>query len=220
LENAAYQEFFYSVVDPRATTYDILGVEHILSHGQLEETFTQGDRPLTLVSSSDSVWIYRRARVLPIARMVYQIEIVGDSHAAVGRIHSPEFDPTSTAIVSAQPPCQIGVVPKESGTARITKSEPGHWLIETESSVPALLVLSETAYPGWKASIDGQQVTWFTAYSLIRAVCVPAGKHQVEWVFDPVTYKVGAAITIVSLVACGFAGMKMLRDQKKKIIYP
>jgi hypothetical protein len=217
LEVAAHHDVGVGVGDPRSAAYDILGVEYILSRGALESAFTEGERPLTLLTSNDVVWIYRRARVLPIARLVYQTEIIADPAQARARINEPDFNPTTTAILSAEPPCQIGPAPETPGTAEIIKRSPGYWLVETESSAPSLHVLSETTYPGWRVTIDGKEAQVLTAYTVIRAVCVPAGKHQIEWIFDPITYKIGAAVTLPALIICVWAGTRVWRGRKRSL---
>jgi hypothetical protein len=205
----SYRDFTATLDDPRTTVLDILGVEYVLSPGPLDSAYTEGERPVQLVSSTDAVWIYRRARVMPIARLAYQIEVIADPAQARARINAPGFEPASTVILDAQPSCQVDVMPDTPGSAEIVERSPGYWKIDTESTVPSLLVLSETAYPGWKVTIDGEQAESLTAYTAIRAVCVPAGKHQIEWIFDPITYKIGAGITILALITCGLAGLKV-----------
>jgi uncharacterized membrane protein YfhO len=79
--------------------------------------------------------------------------------------------------------------------------EPTHWTIRTTSAAPALLVLAENDYPGWEVAIDGQAAEGLTAYTSLRAVCVPAGEHTVEWRFTPRLYYVGAAISLLALLA-------------------
>ena len=59
------------------------------------------------------------------------------------------------------------------------------WRIQTSSEVPVLLILSETDYPGWQVTIDGETAQGLTAYTAVRAVCVPAGEHVVEWTYRP-----------------------------------
>jgi hypothetical protein len=118
--------------------------------------------------------------------------------AAVERVHEPEFDPAAVVILGETPPCDLAL-PDSPGTATVLDEWPGYWLLETESSAPALLVLSETAYPGWQVRVDGESAAPLTAYTAIRAVCVPAGSHQVEWRFNPSIFKVGAAVSALAL---------------------
>jgi uncharacterized membrane protein YfhO len=92
-----------------------------------------------------------------------------------------------------------------SGDAVITERRDGYWRIETESAEPALLVLSETAYPGWRATVDGERVAWQTAYTALRALCVPAGEHVIEWHFVPLSFAWGGVLTLVGLGIVGLA---------------
>lgn len=199
LEPAAHIALASSVPDPRSTAYDILGASHVLAGGPLDE-FTTGDRPLTLVGQQGAAWVYSRARVLPIARLVYAAEVIPDSAAAIERVHAADFDPATTAILDTPAACAGGPPASGSGSAEIRSHEATRWLIETSSDAPALLVLAENAYPGWRATVDGRPVPTLTAYTSVRAVCVPAGEHVVEWTFMPRLYWLGGAISGVALL--------------------
>ena len=198
LEPAAHIALAASVPDPRSTAYDILGASHVLAGGPLDE-FTEGDRPLTLVGQQGAAWVYRRARVLPIARLVYAVEVIPDPAAAIARVHQPGFDPAQTAILSAGAGCQLAASPTP-GTAEVLAHEPTRWLIRTRSETAGLHILAENAYPGWRATIDGRPAAVLTAYTSVRAVCVPAGEHLVEWTFAPRVYWLGAALSVAALL--------------------
>jgi hypothetical protein len=144
--------------------------------------------------------VYERARILPLARLVYTAEIIPDSNAAISRIHDPAFDPANTAILDKAPPCELGPAPTSEGTAEIVAHQPTRWTIRTTSDAPALLVLAENAYPGWEVEIDGVSAEALTAYTSMRAACVPAGEHTIEWHFSPWLYYWGAAISALAFL--------------------
>jgi hypothetical protein len=202
LEPAAHIALASSVPDPRSTAYDILGTTHVLAGGPLDE-FAEGERPLTLIGNRGSAWVYQRARTLPIARLVYTAEVFPEPADAVSRIHSPDFDPAATVILDQATVCELGPAPISPGTAEIRSHEPAHWEIRTQSNEPAILVLAENAYPGWQVTVDGRPAEALTAYTSIRAVCVPSGEHIVEWRFNPRLYWLGAALTLGGLVLAG-----------------
>jgi hypothetical protein len=210
LETSAYQSFVGSVTDPRATTYDILGAAYVVSQVGLED-YVEGDRPLTLLQEQNGTWVYQRGRVLPIARLVYEYEVIADEAAAVNRVQAPDFDPSTTVILAQEPNCIVG---PESATAEATivEERSGYWRIETNSDSPALLVLSESAYPGWRVRIDGKTADSLTAYTIIRAVCVPAGAHVVEWTFEPTIFKLGGGISALALLLLGLAVWRVKGD--------
>jgi hypothetical protein len=160
---------------------------------------------LTLLAQNGAAWVYERARSLPIARLVYETEIIPDDQAAIERIHQPDFDPVTTAILAAEPACEMGGAPDTLGTVEILAHEPTYWRIETNNESPALLILAENTYPGWQVTVDGRATEALTAYTTLRAVCIPAGRHMVEWRYIPTIYWIGGGVTVLSLLIAGMA---------------
>jgi len=60
-------------------------------------------------------------------------------------------------------------------------------------------VLSDVYYPGWTATIDGQPTTLYPANFAFRAVLVPPGEHHVAFTFEPIMWRVGLAISALTL---------------------
>jgi uncharacterized membrane protein YfhO len=86
------------------------------------------------------------------------------------------------------------------GTATVTAYAADRVHVRTSASADAWLVLSDTYYPGWSAWIDGQPVSVLRGDVLFRVVPVPGGDHDVELRFEPVSVKIGLAISLVSLL--------------------
>lgn len=211
LEVGANIAFASSVPDPRSTAYDILGAGTVVATAPLQGV-ADGERPLQLLGSTDRVWVYQRGRTLPLARLVTQAEIIPDAVQATARVHQPDFDPATTVILEDEPDCaltngEMGGTPALSGAevAVITEKSNGYWQIQTSSPAPALLILSETAYPGWRVFVDGVEQEWQTAYTAVRATCVPAGEHTIEWRYQPRSYAIGGILSLLGLVLVGTA---------------
>jgi len=66
------------------------------------------------------------------------------------------------------------------------------------------LAFNETFFPGWHAWLDGNPVPILRAYGLFMAVVVPEGTHQVEFRYEPDTFRLGL---FISLLALAFTGM-------------
>jgi hypothetical protein len=211
LEIGANQAFTGAIPDPRSTAYDILAARYVVAPVPLDN-YSTGERPLTLVGNTGAAWVYERARAFPLARLVSNVEVIGDEAAAIARVHQADFDPATTVILDAAPPCELGE--GAGGTAVIREQRDGYWQIETDSAAASLLVLSETDYPGWRVTVDGQPAQSLTAYTTIRAVCVPAGAHVVEWRFVPMVYGWGGLLTLVGLVVVGTAVWQIRRRER------
>ena len=68
---------------------------------------------------------------------------------------------------------------------------------KTESKTPQLAVFSEIYYPkGWKFYLDGKEVSYIKANYLLRAMIVPAGKHEVKMIFEPEVIEKGKIISM------------------------
>ncbi|GIV40051.1 MAG: membrane protein [Thermonema sp.] len=84
---------------------------------------------------------------------------------------------------------------------RIVHQEPHRYVYETQSKRERLAVFSEIYYPeGWKATIDGKEAPILRANYVLRALRIPAGKHEVRFEFRPASYEKGQKIDLVASI--------------------
>lgn len=74
--------------------------------------------------------------------------------------------------------------------------------LETEASAAALLTISQSHYPAWKAYIDGNAIPIYRANYAFQALEVPAGRHHLKLVYEDRQFRIGAASSGVTLLAC------------------
>ena len=67
------------------------------------------------------------------------------------------------------------------------------------STVPKLLFLSDTYYPGWRAYVDNKETKIYRADYAFRAIFVPKGLHNVSFLYKPESFYLGGKISIISL---------------------
>ena len=73
-----------------------------------------------------------------------------------------------------------------ASTVKLMSYTPKELNYETQCADESVVVFSEIYYPyGWKSYIDGVPAEHFRADYTLRAMRVPAGKHQIRFVFDP-----------------------------------
>ena len=125
-------------------------------------------------------------------------------------LKEPDFNPLEGVILSEEllsPDSSSVVNALGSGATRpvsaanILSYQSQRVRIETQTSAPAILVLNDANYPGWRALVNGQPAPILTADYLFRGVVVPSGHAQVEFVYAPTSFKVGAVISLASFVA-------------------
>ncbi|WP_223636821.1 YfhO family protein [Corallococcus sp. EGB] len=106
-------------------------------------------------------------------------ECVADRAEAARRMTAATLPPPDVAVVECSAP--LPPTPEESlGTVRESPGTPEHLSVEVEAPAPAVLVVNEAFQPGWRATLDGQDVSILPANVAVRAVAVPAGRHVVE----------------------------------------
>jgi hypothetical protein len=158
----------------------------------------------------DDIQIYENPRAMPRAWLTAQAEAVS-SDEALRRIRGQTepgadeeiFDPKVTALLEAPPEKLAGLNAVSFGAAtetKITNYTPNHLIIETKADKPSVLVASEINYPGWEATVDGQQTDIYAADYLLRGVILPAGAHRVEMRYAAPAARNGAVITGLSLL--------------------
>lgn len=82
----------------------------------------------------------------------------------------------------------------------LTAHKPNHLVYESNSKEDGFAIFSEVYYPGWQASIDGNPVDHTQVNYTLRGLPIPAGKHQIEFKFEPQVVKTGSAITLTSSI--------------------
>jgi hypothetical protein len=92
---------------------------------------------------------------------------------------------------------------------------PNELIYKYSAKSEKLAVFSEIYYPaGWKCSIDGKESKYFRADYVLRAMIVPAGNHEIKFVFKPASYIIGNKISLASsiiliLLLAGFLVLKL-----------
>jgi hypothetical protein len=83
-------------------------------------------------------------------------------------------------------------------------SNPNRINIRVSTDHPAWLVLSEVWYPGWQARLDGKPISILRANYLFRAVHIPRGNHELTFIYKPLSFWVGCALTSISSIILFF----------------
>ncbi len=112
----------------------------------------------------------------------------------------PAWQPLQTVFVEGDAPPLAGT---QAGSVSLAEETPLALAFTTDSPAQAALVVADTWYPGWIATIDGltngdmnaSAAPIYRANMAFRAVIVPAGKHTVTMHYEPLSLRVGALIS-------------------------
>jgi hypothetical protein len=104
-----------------------------------------------------------------------------------------------------------------SATITLDSYKPNNLKYTSTNSKEGLAVFSEMYYEkGWKSLVDGKETPIMRADYALRAIVVPAGKHSIEFKFDPQVVKTGSAITLVSSIGMLFLFVGGIYFERKK----
>jgi len=185
---------------PAERLWPLLNVRYVIS-----------DRPgfasAAVVAEDGDTRLLRLNDTLPRAWFApYAIQNANDGEV-LAAMSSDAFEPLYVVYIADAPPFPLpspnrrgagGEVAHAADFQRIT---PEHARVIVNAPADGLLVLSENYYyPGWRAAVDGAPTPTLRANVGMSAVPVRAGAHQVEFVFDPWSVKVGIAMTITTLL--------------------
>ncbi|HZO26384.1 MAG TPA: YfhO family protein [Chloroflexota bacterium] len=161
--------------------------------------------------------LYDRQDALPRARLVEIAQVLDDAEAAT-LLADSAFDPRIEVVLA--PSASAG---RLSGTPRVTRAEitedrAENVRIAVRAQADSYLVLADSWYPGWIATVDGVEVPIERANILFRAVRVPVGDHTVEFRYEPGSIRTGAMISVGSIVASVmlFTGAAIWRRRRRR----
>jgi hypothetical protein len=179
----------------------LYNVKYVLSPYAMETP-----RRFELLGHFSGVHLYRNPDVLPRAFVVGRVRIVGGAAEALSALGARNFDPSEEVILFDHPGVPLGRG-HESSTADLVDYGTNRVVVQVEAASDGLLVLSDTWYPGWKATIDGRPTKVLRANHALRAVAVPAGSHEVRFEFRSRSIALGAVVSLVAFAGMGAAAL-------------
>ena len=182
---------------------DMMNLKYLImpptDYGAQKNTLTTKYTPV-FTSSSGSVILENRT-VLPKAWLVPSVEVVRETGRRLAIMSaSPRFKPSMVGLVESPPP--LTMVPygraTDAGSATVLRYEPNRIAVEASATRNSLLILGEKYYRWWYAYVDGKKTDIHPVNHILRGVYLTPGAHRVEFIFDPLPFKIGKWLTLTS----------------------
>ena len=151
------------------------------------------------------------------AWFIKNVSIVADADAEISALNG--FNVNTTAIVDVRfKDYIIDSLDNSEANIFLTEYKPNYLKYTSNSKRDGIAVFSEIYYDkGWNAYIDGQLMPHFRANYVLRAMQIPAGNHLIEFKFEPSTYNLGEAVSLVSSILLflllSFVSIKEIKSQ-------
>jgi hypothetical protein len=153
-------------------------------------------------------FVLENTEVMPKAFFVDSVAVLPNQPAVLQHISSG-FVPSSLAYITED--LNTAIRSDTLAAARITEYNANRITIELYRDEPGFLVLGEIWYPpGWKATLNGDEIPIIRTNYVLRGFEIPAGNHILEMVLEPVWYKTGNALAFAGtllLLCIGLIGL-------------
>ena len=188
-----------------AIDYALLGLMSIRDIANLDLP-PPGFTPIPAPPGIDTFPIVENPFFLPRARLVSGAVVEPDDERALALLRAPDFPRDRSLVLASGSPAAPAAADPSAGSARIVESRPDRVRVDIAPAAPGFLILSDTFFPGWTASVDGQPREILRANVAFRAVPVTPADHSVEFRYAPLSFRLGGIASLVaSLIVLGFA---------------
>jgi len=173
---------------------DLLNVRYFLKPASAQE-------PGALYQ--DQAWkVYENPGAYPRAWIVHETSVERAPGRLQKRLRSGEVDPRRTALVGA--PLGTVLEPLAAGAGEdVTFAAYGANRLELKARAQTrgLLVLSEVFYPGWYATVNGNEARIHEVDGALRGIVIPPGESRIVLRYAPWTVIVGGFLTVLAFAA-------------------
>lgn len=124
-------------------------------------------------------------RALPRAKLFSNWTVVTNDQAALDTLRSPSFDPARSVLLDESFSDEKPMSAATDGEVEISHYTPKRVVLATSARDRSVLLMNDRWHPDWKVSVDGVPAKLLRANFIMRGVGLSAGRHSVEFRFDP-----------------------------------
>ncbi len=195
---------------------DLLNVKYVLTDKAIElEGLTW------LLDGPGTSKLYENHHSLPRAFLVKQFQVLNSEQEFAKAFHELTFDPRTTILLEEAPTRFLELkeeptVANVESAVRMLTYENNRMVLEVDTPEAAFLFMSEAYYPGWQAYVDGKQEEIVRANYVFRAIPLAPGVHRVEVVFEPLSFKIGLSLSLLTVFLLLLAWYISTRRRRSK----
>ena len=189
----------------------VFGIGLVDANGKVRSIFGIDRAKLQEVWKQDGIGVFENRRAFPRAYVVPEgVRRTRTDESAMVRLAARPFDAARQVILEDGPFEGLPLVRPRLGqpldpraippAATVTDVSSDAVRVQTPDGPGGFLVLTDLYHRGWRARVDGQPAPVYLANFLFRAVYLPPGPHTVDFTFEPLSLKVGLAVSVAALL--------------------
>jgi hypothetical protein len=175
---------------------DFFGVRYYLG------TAPSREGQIEAFQGASGVKVFENPSALRRVWAVHEVTRVTDARAAIA---NAEINPRTTAfVVDGEPPALTACENAEPESVEMPIHQPSYVRIEAQLSCRGMVILTDTFYRGWRATVDGRAAEIHEVYGGVRGVIAEAGPHVIEMRYRPWSVLIGLLLSLsAALIAAG-----------------
>jgi hypothetical protein len=204
----------------RENLLDLANVRFVVQRGERSESVPDDfnwrkirqrvvpDQSRSEDADGESYVLFENSDALPRAFVLGQTLVIGASSDSADALAN--FRPREEVLMPAE---FLPAGPRaDFAAAEVVEYTPNRVVVEANLPAVGYLILTDTWYPGWTATDNGQATSVIPANIAFRAVPLSAGQHRVVFQYQPSGFRITAAISIVAwLIVMGIAVIHRFR---------
>jgi hypothetical protein len=181
------QELFdYQIAKNNKEILDMLNVKYVIQQNEKGEEVASVNP-----AANGNAWF------------VKELKMVNSNDAEMKALE--KLNTKEVAVTQSEVSSKVGlpkVYSKDStATIQLNEYKPNHLKYTSNNKNEGFAVFSEMYYKnGWNAYLDGKKSDYTKVDFALRGMSVPAGKHTIEFKFEPQVVKTGSTIALVSSI--------------------
>ena len=134
-----------------------------------------------------------------------QAVVAADDATTLKAVASPSFQPHAITYAATPLGKQQDLIERPQAAARVLSHVFGPHRIdcEVESPTPTVVVIGQSFYHPWRATVNGQPTEILRANHAFQAVPVPAGRSAVRLEYVDRRFQLGVVLSALGLIVCG-----------------
>lgn len=152
---------------------NLLGVKYIFSLDDIKNSYVHK------VFQEGQAQVFENSQAFPRAFFVQSVVKAANKEQAIKELFNPIYDLRTKAIVEDFG--DLEVLEYGKGSASIITYSENNVVIRATTDTTGFLVLTDTYYPTWRVTIDGNKSVMYRTDYNFRGVVVPSGTHTVEF---------------------------------------
>ena len=154
------------------------------------------------VTAPDNFFAWQsRSNSLPLVTAGQRPAFASDTEI-LKAVAADDFDPRRVVYLPAGVQTEVGAT--NGSDAKIISAQwAAHRIrISVEAATPAVVVVAQSFYHNWRASVDGHPTPIWRANHAFQALEVPTGRHEVTLVYQDKAFQLGAIISAIAVLTC------------------